>query len=90
MSERFHFSEVTAVESLDARDEVVGFAVELQADDLRSWERSCAEADRLGRPRPQKSRLAFDLEHCRAESRRIRLKRERDATYFNDLTNPTP
>jgi hypothetical protein len=84
------FTELRAVALLDAREEVVGFAVDLHQQDLRAWERGVEIARNAGKPAPQKSRLAFDLAHARTESRRIRLKRERDATYFNELVNPTP
>jgi hypothetical protein len=91
VSAGFQFQTIRAVELVEARAEVVDFAVEdLHWTNLAAWERSCAEAARLGKPAPQKPRLAFDLAHCRAESKRIRVKRERNTTYFNDLVNPTP
>lgn len=91
MSAGFPFQTLRAVELVDARAEVVDFAVEdLRDPNLAAWERACAEAARLGKPAPQKSRLAFDLEHCRRESRRIRIQRERRSTYWNELVNPTP
>jgi hypothetical protein len=91
VSAGFQFQTIRAVELVEARAEVVDFAVDdLWRSNLAAWERACTEAARLGRPAPQKPRLAFDLHHCRVESRRIRIKRERSETYFNQLTNPTP
>jgi hypothetical protein len=87
----YRFERLRAVEGAEARAEVIDFAVEdLHRPNLTAWERACVEAARLGKPAPQKPRLAFDLALCRAESRRIRVKRERDSSYFNQLTNPTP
>jgi hypothetical protein len=72
VSAGFQFTTIRAVELVEARAEVVDFAVEdLWRSNLAAWERACAEAARLGRPAPQKPRLAFDLAHCRAESKRI-------------------
>lgn len=82
------FTTIHAVESIEARAEVEEFALELHESDLRSWEKSCDQARALGKPLPQKSRHAFDLAHCRAESKRIRTKRERTSTYWNDFIDP--
>jgi len=91
VSAGFQFQTLRAVELAEARAEVVDFAVDdLWKVNLAAWEKACVEAARLGKPAPQKPRLAFDLHHCRVESRRIRIKRERATTYWNDLTNPTP
>lgn len=90
MSGGLAFTTLTAVELIDARAEVFDFAEELQQQDLKAYDKACKTADRAGKPRPQRPRLAFDLDFAKAESRRIRLKRERDATHFNQLTNPVP
>jgi len=87
----YRFQTLRAVELVDARAEVIDFAVEdLHRPNLEAWERACDDAARKGKPAPQRPRLASDLALCRRESRRIRVKRERDAHYFNELTNPTP
>lgn len=90
MSTGHQFVELDARESQNARAEVADFAVEQRDSNLRAWERSCGEADRLGKPRPQKPRAAFDLDWCRNKSAQIRTKRERDASYFNQLTSELP
>lgn len=77
------FESLTAAESIEARAEVVGWAEDLYVDQLRTWEVHKA-TDRRNRTRPP------TLAECRAKSAEIRRKRERDATYFNQLTNPHP
>jgi hypothetical protein len=89
---------VTAAESSAAREEVYEWAAELYEDPQRAheanwrtyqerrrkWERSGRAA---GEPAPLKPRPAT-WEECLAKSRQIRIKRERDATFYDDSTNP--
>lgn len=90
MSRAYQFRELVAVEDAVARDEVIEFGQELHDSDYRAWERACASADLAGKPRPEKPRAAFDPAWCREKSREIRVKRERNSTYFNQLTAENP
>lgn len=90
MSRGYRFRSLVAVEGVDAREEVIGFAEELHTSDLAAWERACAAADRAGKPRPQRTVASRDREWCRNKSRDIRVRRERNASYFNQLTAANP
>lgn len=84
----YTFGVLDAIEDPDARDEVLDFArVDLHEADMRAYVRAVDAARAAGAAPPPRSRAAFDLAWCRAESRRIRTKRERDATYYADLTD---
>lgn len=86
----YQFRELVALEDAAAREEVIGFAEEIHESDLRAWEKACAAADLAGKPRPQRTRASQDRAWCREKSREIRVKRERHATYFNQLTAANP
>jgi hypothetical protein len=74
---------VVAMEKVDARREVVEYAEELLVDQRETWLH-------LKRTHQPCKPYPATREQCRAKSREIRLKRERDATYRNDTTNPHP
>lgn len=82
MSAGVQFDELVASEAAAARAEVVRFAAEEYLSQGASWRRMKAAGDPATKPRPP------SLAECRAMSRRIRLKRERQATHFNDTTDP--
>ena len=90
MSAAYQFAVLVALENAEARTEVIEFGHELHATDLAAWERGCQAADRAGKPRPERTRSSQDPRWCREKSRAIRIKRERNETYFNQTTNPNP
>lgn len=73
------FDTLVARESVDARTEVVEWAQELFVEQLHTYGERKRKRLPLKRP-PTKG-------ECREKSREIRIKRERDATYWNDTTN---
>lgn len=77
------YRELKAVELADARLEVVEWAADLYEDQLATWERK-KRLNRRNKARPPTVR------ECRDKSREIRIKRERDTTYWNDLVSPHP
>ena len=74
-------SSIHAVESVEARNEVIAFAADLFRDQLETWYHLRATRQTCRRYPPT-------WDECYAKSRQIRLRRERDATYYNDSTNP--
>lgn len=88
---------VYAAENAAARAEVYEWAEELYLDQLEAWRANMdSYQDRLRKWRaaggvglePARPKRPPTLEQCREKSRQIRIKRERDATYYHDLTNP--
>ena len=84
MSAGVPFQRLRAVEELDARAEVYEFADELYADQVAIWQSNA----RRGAPNKMRERPSFAF--YLADSRRVRLKRERDHRYFNQLTARNP
>lgn len=78
------FGCLDAPELVEARTEVIEWAEELYLDQRETW-RTRKRKGRRNKP------TAPSLRRCLDESRKIRLKRERDHTYWNQLTatNPT-
>lgn len=78
---RVHFGELKAAENTAARAEVLQFADELHDSQGKTWRdlRSRKAECKPHAPTPQE---------CRDKSAEVRVMRERDATYFNDTTNP--
>lgn len=74
-------SSIVAMEKVDARREVVEFAEDLHREQLETHLHLKRTGQRV-KPQPPTA------EECRAKSRQIRLKRERDATHYDDSTNP--
>jgi hypothetical protein len=89
---------LAASEIADARAEVFEWAAELYEDQLQTWHKNMESYlarkrawERSGRAgiEPAKPKAKPPTwEQCIAKSREIRIKRERDATYWNDTTNP--
>jgi hypothetical protein len=74
-------SSIVAMEKVDARREVVEYAEELHREQLETH----LHLKRTGQRTKSRPPTA---DECRAKSREIRIKRERDATHRNDSTNP--
>lgn len=79
----YQFGVVRAVELVTARRTVVVFAEKLLTDQARTWEENRA-AEVKNKPRPA------TWAECLDKSREIRIKRERDSTYWNDLVSTRP
>lgn len=79
----FAFGTLATAELVEARREVEEWAEELLADQLHTWDER--RRKRLeSKPRPPTRAECFE------KSREIRIKRERNSTYWNQLDNPTP
>jgi hypothetical protein len=74
---------LVAVESSATRTAVIAFARKLYADQLRIWQRNKSDN---ARNKPAAPTLA----ECLAKSVQIRVKRERDSRYWNDLVSARP
>ena len=69
---------LVAVERAATRDAVVKYARQLYASQHKLWQRN-ADQGLPNKPRPP------TWAECIAKSRQLRIKRERNATYFNHL-----
>ena len=83
MSAPYRCGELVAVERTASRAVVERFARKLYDEQLALWERN-AEQGRPNKPRPPTPAECLD------KSRQIRVRRERDSTYFNDLVSTRP
>lgn len=79
MSAPYEFVSLVAIESRATRGAVERWARKLWDDQQRIWSRNQEQGER-NKSRPP------TIDECREKSRQIRLKRERDDSYFHRLT----
>jgi hypothetical protein len=77
------FGTVHTAEPVSARREVEEWAEELLADQIETWfSRKRMKLSCKARPATR--------DECLDQSRATRIGRERDSSYWNQLTNPNP
>lgn len=83
MSDGFAFAVLWSAEPVEARAEVEEWAEDLLVEQIETW--GARKRKKLEcKPRPP------TRDECFEQSRKTRIKRERDSSYWNDLVNPNP